>query len=337
MKTHQLVLLFIFIALLLVSACKKHDGNDLVKSEIYTLQLNDITNTDAILRLNCVIGKEKIKSLGFKWKKTSENNFNIETVTVNPGISTFPIKNLVEDAEYLVRAFMVVFSGDTVYGKNDVSFRTHGTMTDIDGNTYFTMRYGEKVWMTNNLRVTRYADGTELESRSEGVGAFTDRQVYFYDSFHRPFIMDPNYGLLYNWAAAVRVDSCNYLVNFDPTTYVQGICPDGWHIPSSDEWSSITSRYRGYEMKTANWTEGTYASNNYSQFSAEPAGYYNCDIGVLETFLTVGDGAYFWTTTARKKTDNTLVFTYRLYSNYPDIHLKPDFKQTGYSVRCVKD
>jgi uncharacterized protein (TIGR02145 family) len=89
-------------------------------------------------------------------------------------------------------------------------------------------------------------------------------------------------------------------------------------------------------MKTANWTEGSLASNNYSQFSAEPAGYYNYDLGVLETFRAVGDGAYFWTN-HQSSHNPFMICTYCLNAEHASLILSKIFKTAGYSVRCVKD
>jgi len=333
MKTVPFVPLF-FFTLLFFSACHKPEKNDLVNNEIYTLQLNDITNTEAILRLNCIMDRKKVYSIGFKWKKNSESNYHFASVSVNSGINTHIIKDLEEDTEYTVKAFMVLYSGDTLFG-NDISFVTHGTMSDIDGNVYLTMRYGDKVWMTNNLRVTRFSDGTPIEARTGGLGVFSDGPVYYHSHSHSTDLKNPNYGLLYNWAAAVRAADGDTWITFPPNTYIQGICPNGWHIPDLSELYSITSRYRGSEMKTENWgAETTYASNNYSQFSAEPAGFLNYDGGWDEEYRMVGYGAFFWTIF---QTDERIVFSYNLYSDYDELYMKEMFKIAGYSIRCVKD
>ena len=332
MKTRQLISLF-YVALLLVSACSKQEEKDLVTLQVYTLQLNDITDTEATLRLNCIMDRQEAQSLGFKWKKKSDSNFTIATVTVKAEISTLTIKDLEEDTEYVFKAFVVAPSGDTLFGK-DVSFLTHSTMTDIDGNVYFTMRYGDKVWMTDNLRVTRYADGTPIEARTGGYASYNDGPVYYYTQLHTTDLRNPNFGLLYNWAAAVRAESCDTLMDFPPEKNVQGICPDGWHIPSLSELYSISSRYKGSEMKTNNWgMEGACTSNNYSQFSAEPAGYFYYNTGE-NVFRSVGSGAFFWTKT---QVDPTLVWSYFLYSGDDPLYEKKMLTIIGYSIRCVKD
>ena len=343
MKTHPLFPLF-FITLLFVSACSKPEEKDIVEAKIYTLQLNDITNTEATLRLNYKVNKGEIKSLGFEWKKMSESHFNIVNVNVNPGISSFTIKDLEEDTKYEVKAFMVFPSGDTACG-DTISFFTHGTVTDIDGNVYLTMRYEGKdnngipfsiTWMTNNLRVTRYADGTPLEARTGGIGTFKDGPVYYHSVHHTTQLRNPNYGLLYNWAAAVRADRGDTLIYFEASKKVQGICPNGWHIPAVQELSSITLLYKGYEMKAGNWGgEGQLASNNYSQFSAEPAGFLNYYTTLNVMFRMIGNGAYFWT--IDQSFPPTNAWSYNLYSKKDTLYIEKIFKTAGYSIRCVKD
>jgi uncharacterized protein (TIGR02145 family) len=267
----------------------------------------------------------------------SDNNFKVATVSVNAGINTFSIKDLEEDTQYLVEAFMVVPSGDTVYDQNDVSFITHSTMTDIDGNVYLTMRYGKKVWMTNNLRVTRYADGTPIEARGGSIGTSEEGPVYYYSTVHTTELRNPNFGLLYNWAAAVRADRGDSLYIFPKDTVIQGICPNGWHIPALNELDSITSRYKGSEMKTANWGGGdASSSNNYSQFSAEPAGFINYDDSVDEVYRMIGEEALFWTIDQHNLHPN-IAFNYCLYSGVDYLSMRAMFKKAGYSIRCVKD
>ena len=100
---------------------------------------------------------------------------------------------------------------------------------DIDGNAYDGVRIGEQVWMASNLKTTRYADGTEIPSGDPDIHSSSNpyRYVPGGDASNVKRL-----GYLYNWPAVVHGSSQS---NESPSG-VQGICPDGWHVPSNAEW-----------------------------------------------------------------------------------------------------
>ena len=120
-------------------------------------------------------------------------------------------------------------------------------VTDYDGNVYDAVRIGNQIWLRQNMRTTHYADGTPIpngietppekpewawyEKNHSGIHN-SDSLAYYYEI---PNADKEFYGLLYNWSAAVRG-------NLGKTNYagdVQGVCPDGWHVPSDEEWSEL--------------------------------------------------------------------------------------------------
>ena len=128
-------------------------------------------------------------------------------------------------------------------------------ITDYDGNVYDGVQIGELIWMKQNLRVTHYADGTPSPNGMEMVPDNanwawyenhelvhnSDSTAYYYTN---PDANTSESGLLYNWTAAVR--------GVKRVTYnegVQGACPDGWHVPSDEEWTDMeryVSSHKGY-------------------------------------------------------------------------------------------
>jgi len=144
-----------------------------------------------------------------------------------------------------------------------------GTVTDIDGNVYETVLIGEQLWMAENLKVTHYNDGSEIPtdySYSEWIELETGAYAVYQDD---PLIAGI-YGNLYNW----------YTADDD-----RGVCPDGWHVPSDDEWTVLTdylggSYIAGGTMKEEgheHWIfysdEITEETTNESGFTGLPAGY----------------------------------------------------------------
>jgi uncharacterized protein (TIGR02145 family) len=160
-----------------------------------------------------------------------------------------------------------------------------GNLTDIDGNVYQTVRIGNQVWTVENLRVTKYNDGSAIPLETSGVNWYlvTTPQYCFYR-----YTTDSNtikkYGALYNWHVVSPVNP-------------KKIAPAGWHVPSEAEWDTLQNYLiaKGYNWDGANtgnkiakslaaktdWsttsTAGTIGcvltKNNTSGFSALPGGY----------------------------------------------------------------
>ena len=130
----------------------------------------------------------------------------------------------------------------------DITGQT-GTLTDIDGNTYNWIGIGEQAWMTENLKVTHYADGTAIpfvgsNSAWDDVGSDDKAYCWYEDLSSNKDI----YGGLYSWAAAMNGTG----PSDDPyPTNLQGACPDGWHLPTDQEWKNL-EQFLGMSLQDAN-------------------------------------------------------------------------------------
>ena len=217
------------------------------------------------------------------------------------------------------------------------------TVTDIDGNVYKTVKLGNQVWMAENLRTTRYANGTTIP-----LGTTTS-----YDVAYRYYPDDNSanvstYGYLYNWAAVMKGASSS---SANPSG-VQGICPDGWHVPSDAEWTELEnyvssqSQYvcggdedyiakalaseEGWNSSTDNCDVGyNPIANNATGFSARPAGYY------FGFYYYFGNYAFFWSAT-----QDGSYYAYGRYLNYYYAYVYRNYnslKYSGYSVRCIRN
>lgn len=181
-----------------------------------------------------------------------------------------------------------------------------GTVTDAAGRSYRTVKIGTQTWMAENLNY-------KVDSSWCYEGSA--------DSCSK-------YGRLYQWAAAMGLDTSYNGKSWNGSLPHQGICPNGWHIPSESEWNSLSDHIGrftvGDELRARSWggTDGV-------GFNALPAGF-RYRYGV---FSSVGKNTYLWSST---ETDSVNVW-YRLLSsdyNNMDHH---DLKKTGASVRCLKD
>ncbi|MBQ7551802.1 MAG: fibrobacter succinogenes major paralogous domain-containing protein, partial [Bacteroidales bacterium] len=217
------------------------------------------------------------------------------------------------------------------------------TVRDYNGNTYHTVQIGTQCWLKENLKATSYSDGTPI---SQSNNSSYDTPYWYYPN--NSTVNMATYGLLYNWKAVMR-DATTSSAN---PSGVQGICPTGWHVPSSAEWTQLQdyvqtqSQYwcGGDNAKTGkalaaktNWntcattcTVGNSPNdNNATGFSALPAGYRN---GTDGNCLDFGGATRFWSTT-----EDGLYPAYHYYLEYDDTNLlrTTSYKNCGYSVRCI--
>ncbi len=204
-------------------------------------------------------------------------------------------------------------------------------VTDIDGNVYKTIAIGTQIWMTENLKVTQYADGTPIPLVTDNTiwgnlgDNETDKAYCFNDN-------DENlgFGALYTYAAATNGDNSG--------NNVQGVCPTGWHLPSNAEWTELTTfigndGHNGNEGTALKATSGWYLDGNGTDdygFAALPGGYRHSTNGAFEGGNTVGS---WWSSTefysaARSR---NMVF------NQTNVSTDNPGKSSGLSVRCVMD
>jgi uncharacterized protein (TIGR02145 family) len=195
---------------------------------------------------------------------------------------------------------------------------TYDSVTDADGNSYKTIEIGTQTWMAENLRTTKYNDNTNipLYSSSTPWAALTTPGFCWYN---RDSV---TYGALYNW----------YAVNTGK------LCPAGWHVPSDNEWTTLTTSIggestAGSELKetgSTHWLSPNSGADNLSGFTALPGGYCGYD-GGFNNIRTHGD---WWSGSEA----STLEAYYQdLYYGYIYVNKSSSSKNSGFSVRCLKD
>lgn len=291
-----------------------------------------------------------------------------ETELVSSSVQdSLSVSNLEYDSTYYWQIIVLDEFGHEV--ESDVfSFRTktNCSLTDIDGNTYPCAQFGTQIWMTQNLRVSRYADGTSIAYLPETTDWDTvtaiSKAFCFYDTIGTGYELYNTeiFGGLYTWAAATN----NQSSETNPSN-LQGICPDGWHMPSDEEWTQLerfiaengyaydNTQYDGSEtndearLKIAkamatDWgwqhstIEGSIGNNDYelkrnsTNFSIVPAGQ-NIRNG---NYIGIGRSTGFWTASnynysqAKQRIFQSSVL-YVLSSTV--------LKHYASSIRCVKD
>ena len=202
---------------------------------------------------------------------------------------------------------------------------TYGSVTDIDGNRYKTITIGTQTWMAENLRTTKYRNGDaipEVSGNTAWMGLSTDAYCNYENSTDE--IRIATMGRLYNWFAVT--DSRN-------------IAPEGWHVATDAEWSTLTS-FLGNETNAGgklkekgntHWNSPNNGATNASGFTALPSGRREYNTGL---FINDGYDGFWWTSSAY----NPDYSWYRyLHYDVSAIYRANFHKQYGFSVRCVKD
>jgi uncharacterized protein (TIGR02145 family)/uncharacterized repeat protein (TIGR02543 family) len=197
---------------------------------------------------------------------------------------------------------------------------------DVDENVYTTVTIGNQVWTVENLRTTRYNDGSGIPLVADSVEWSTLTEPgYCYYQNTTDTVLQKKWGALYNW----------YVV---APNNPQKLAPAGWHVPTDEDWTTL-STYLGGEMVaggkmkeagTANWTSPNTGATNSSGFSALPVGirFYLGDFYGRSWF------AYWWSAT-----EYDLEPAYSRYLSCDEGKLRNsyDIKSDGFSVRLVRD
>jgi uncharacterized protein (TIGR02145 family) len=256
------------------------------------------------------------------------------------GVFTASLTGLTAGTPYYVRAYATNSVG-TGYG-SAVTFETSGgattgTVTDIDGNVYETIKIGGQWWMAENLKVLHYSNGDSI-SQATGDGTWEVAGMGAWCNYDNDSAYVSIYGRLYNWFAAADT---------------RNIAPTGWHVPTDDEWKTLEKslgmsqvsadsiNWRGNnegsqlkETGSDHWYAPNTSATNERGFTALGAGFRGYD-GDFNTSLK--GYAYFWSTDRFPMYDTSSSYGRELSAGYTQINRGGFVKQDGFSIRCVKD
>jgi len=293
-------------------------------------------------------GGSSVTARGVCWS-TSQNPTTSNSKTTNgTGLGTYTsnITGLSPNTTYYVRAYATNSNG-TSYGEQK-SFKTSqeeggATFTDYrDGNVYKTVVIGSQVWMAENLAY--------LPSVSPPYKSSHSSPFYYVNDYNGTNVIEAkstsnyqSYGVLYNWPAALTA------------------CPDGWHLPSDDEWTQLETYLanNGYNYdgsiglvvgivnkiaksmaSATGWNasdrQGSPGNTDYpeyrnkSGFTAFPGGY-STPSGL---FHDIGIFVYWWSSTENDESD---AWYRSLYYSSIGVYRDHHEKGLGFSVRCIRD
>ena len=292
-----------------------------------TTEVSNVTSTSAVAGGNITDdGGGSITARGVCWGTSPNPTVNKTTDGTGKGTFTSNITGLEDGTVYYYRAYATNSSG-TTYGQ-ELSFIT--PVTDIEGNMYKTVVIGSKVWMAENLKVTKLNEDTDIAHTPEAVDwiVLTGAGYCWYNN--DPDYNKPIYGALYNWYAASNAN----------------ICPTGWHVPTDEEFNAMevtlgldqadvnTWGWRGTDhgskMKsTTGWSTDENGTNT-SGFTALPGGYRFYSDGTYQGQNTY---EYFWTATQH---DDDRGWYRLLEGSKTQVYKDTGNKRAGKAIRGIK-
>ena len=323
---------------------------------LYTIKPYDITDTTATTGGYDLYDRGGVKVLEWGVCRSVNphptlKNKHVRQLTWNENEEnvawTSTLRKLEPNTTYYARAYAITASKDTIYG-TEVTFTTKPpipkcgefTVSDVDGNEYHTVRIGTQCWLKENMRTTHYADGTVVNPDGMMSPGWDSVNV-------------PVYGYLYEWPAAVR----NITMVSESSNRVQGICPNGWHVPTKADWQGLFDYVKSHSKWVVGKSKASIAkalsaqerwdgglgfypdcyvcknldANNGTGFSALPAGYYGGDFQSMEV------SAYFWSSTCGRFGDELGPYSVSWGREKSTVDMRPWVPDVGCSVRCVKD
>ncbi len=199
-------------------------------------------------------------------------------------------------------------------------------LKDIDGNSYKTVTIGTQTWMAENLKTTKYNDGTvipKISDDSQWQNITTGAWVYYFNDEDN----NAKYGKLYNWYALSKTSNGN-----------KNLCPTGWHVPSDIEWENLITFLGGKEVAgdkmkevgVSSWRLPRTESTNRSLFSGLAGGGRSAG-GNFSNLIVNG---YWWSST---EIDNTNAWTRFLDDDDGFADTNSFDKSYGLSIRCMKN
>ena len=230
---------------------------------------------------------------------------------------------------------------------SDTNDNNNNELLNCDGNPVPTIVYGTQEWTVENACHTTYRDGTpipQVTDNDEWANLTTGAWCYYEN--------DPTKGKLYNWYAVAGIH------DNDPNTPNKEFAPDGWHVPSDEEWITLKEHLiaNGYNYdgstagnkiaksmaSTTGWdtssTVGTIgydqSSNNSSGFNAYPKGFRS---GINGYFLNANNTAVFYSFTESNFLNGIITCFSLSNSVLVDLALIGMEKNNGGSIRLVKD
>jgi len=270
-------------------------------------------------------GGDSILARGVCWSTSDFPTISDSNTIDSIGLGSFTslIKNLLPNTTYFVSAY-ATNSIKTAYGSIKKFTTSFEPVTDIDGNIYQTTEIGDQIWIAENLKTTKYNDGTPITliTNNDTWYELTTEAYCYYGNDESSY--KDEYGALYNGYAVIS----------------NKLCPIGWHVPSYEEWQVLMNYLGGTsiaggklkEIGTTHWSDPNTGATNEYNFTSLPGGFRQVSWQANNGFGKFGgirsDG-FWWSS-------GGLWFIWML-NNHSEVRVDGNSKGNGFSVRCLKD
>ncbi len=287
---------------------------------IYTLniKLNDYAYEGKMVSNNAVTNTPQLKYLGINTsgqesllKYTTKSSKSIISMPFNTGDS------------------LLVTGASGIYGTSSLFVPTQSqtytinfvACTDGDGNNYSVVQIGTQTWMVENLKTTKYRDGSSITNVTDGTAwyALTTQAYCDYDNVPANGLL---YGRLYNWKAV---------------TDTRKIAPVGWKVPTEADITTLQDYLGGFmiaggklkETGFAHWESPNAGATNETGFTAIASG--NRYQG---QYVNLGVSGWWWTSSTG---GTSWAYYFCMYSNSTKLDKFTYDKKDGFAVRCIKE
>lgn len=309
--------------------------NAVVLPSISTSPIIDISKSSAVTGGTITNdGGGTVTARGVVWNTTQNPTIVLSTKTndgTSTGTFTSTISNLESGTKYYVRSYATNSAG-TVYG-NEFEFETlpeiksgAGTVFDADGNVYQTVDINGQVWMTENLKTTKYCNGDAISNVnfSQWDGLTTGAWTYYDNNTNN----NDKYGKLYNW----------YSASSD-----KNACPCGFRVATKEDWTALSLflgvQTAGKEIKstgtvedqTGQWHTSSEQGTNSVGFNALPSGWGDL---TSSNFVFQNYKTGFWCSNSLYGKSAEYI---QLDYNYPDFYFTLKDKNSAMAIRCIKN
>ena len=313
-------ILSIASAVLILMSCSttpnNNGGNNTVVIPLAPTNLSAVAVSYST-QVNLTWTDNSTNEAGYKVQRKIDGGSFGDVASTAADMYTYSDFGLTPNTTYTYRVYSYNSAGNSLQYSNEVTITTNRSIAILPSVTICN-----QIWTTKNLDVTTYRNGDDIRQVSDPTAwgnLTTGAWCYYFNN--------STYGLtngkLYNW----------YAVS-DP----RGLAPEGWHVPSDAEWTSLANCLGGSseaggalkEAGTSNWISPNIGATNSSGFTALPSG----GRFASSAFRYIGSSGYWWSST---ETSTSFAWYRTMSTNYASFGGTDLPKAYGFSVRLIKD